>query len=186
MKNFQEKVAEHTLKLLSSNEWSTISFEKICLKLKLNKKKMSKHFKDKNDLLKNINQYFDDKILIAIKSLDTSTSRDMIFEIMMLRFDLLNCYRKSILKIFEIFKSQPKIFIILLPVFINSIILIAKASNIETKGILGSIKIKGMLVIYFSTFLTWVKDEKPALNKTMTALDNYLERAENFLKLVKS
>ena len=61
----------------------------------------------------------------------------------------------------------------------------AKSSNIETKGIIGSVKVKGLLVIYFSTFLTWVKDESISLDKTMTVLDRYIEKAEKILQLLK-
>ena len=61
----------------------------------------------------------------------------------------------------------------------------AKSSNIETKGLIGTIKIKGLLIIYFSSFLTWIKDETSSLDKTMNALDNYLDKADNILKLLK-
>ena len=186
MKNIQAKVAKQTLKSLYSTEWKSISLDKICKKIKLDKKKASKYIKNKHDLLKNINQYFDDQILIAVKSVDKSTSRDMLFEIIMLRFDLLNQYRKPILKIFNIFKYQPKNFIFLLPSFIKSISIIAKVANIETNGIKGNIKIKGILVVYFSTFLTWIKDEDSSLDKTMTSLDNYLNKAEGLLKLIEN
>ena len=82
-------------------------------------------------------------------------------------------------------KYNPKNFIILIPSFINSIEIMAKSSNIETKGIIGSMKVKGLLVIYFSTFLTWVKDESISLDKTMTVLDRYIEKAEKILQLLK-
>ena len=186
MESFQVRIAEQTLRALFSNDWNLISLDIICKKLKLDKKKVSKHFKNKHDLLKNINQYFDDQILKGIKSIEKSTPKDMLFEILMLRFDLLNRYRKSILKIFNIFKYQPKNFVMLLPSFINSIALMASAANIETKGIKGNIKLKGILVIYFSTFLIWIKDDNSSLDKTMNTLDNYLERAEVFLKLLEN
>ena len=86
---------------------------------------------------------------------------------------------------FKVFKNNPKTFIVLIYPFIESIEMMAKLSNIKTKGIVGNIKLKGLLVIYFSTFLTWVKDESPTLDKTMSVLDNYLEKAENVLKLLR-
>ena len=45
--------------------------------------------------------------------------------------------------------------------------------------------IKVLLIIYFDTFLTWAKDNNPSLDKTMTTLDNYLQRAENIIKFFK-
>ena len=185
MKNLQAKIAQQTLKLLKTHEWKSISINMICDTLKLNKKKISSNIKSKKDLLKHINQYFDDLILVKIKSVEKSTPKDMIFEIFMLRFDLLNRYRSSIKKIFKVFKYNPKNFIILIPSFINSIEMMAKSSNIKTKGMIGVMKLNGLLIIYFSTFLTWIKDESSSLDKTMTVLDNYLERAENVLKFFK-
>ena len=185
MKNLRAKIAQQTLKLLKLRKWKTISIDNICKNLKISKKEISKNIKNKNDLLKNINQYFDDCMMVEIKSLEKSSSRDMIFEIFMLRFDLLTNYRVSVLKIFTIFKKNPNKFIILLPSFITSIEKIAKASNIKTANIIGRMKIKALLIIYFATFLTWTKEENPSLDKTMTTLDNYLQRAENIIKFFK-
>ena len=100
MKTIRAKIAQQTLELLITREWKSISINLICRKLKLSKKKISRTIKNKNDLLKNINKYFDDKMLVEVKLVEKSTSQDMIFEIFMLRFDLLNRYRISIIKIF--------------------------------------------------------------------------------------
>ena len=185
MKALRAKIAQQTLQLLTTNEWQSISIDIICKKLKLSKKKIPRNIKNKNDLLKNINQYIDDLMIVEIKSVEKSTTSDMVFEILMLRFDLLNRYRFSILKIFNFFKSNPNKFIVLIPSFIESIEMMAKFSNIETRGMIGIVKLKGLLIIYFSTFLTWIKDESPSLDKTMTILDNYLKGTENVLKLFK-
>ena len=185
MKKIRKRVAEQTLKLLLSFEWELISIDLICKRLKIDKKTISRFIKNKHDILININQFFDSQVLISLKSIEHSTSRDMLFEIFMIRFDVLSKYRKSVLNIFKIFKKQPNYFIFLLPYFITSISIMAKHANINIKGINGSMMIKGMLIIYFSTFLIWAKDESTSLDKTMISLDKYLKRAEIFLKLVK-
>ena len=118
------KIAIVTLKYILFNKWETLSIEHISNKSKVSKKKITHFIKNKHDLLKNINQYFDDKILESSKLLDQSTSKDMLFEILMMRFDLLNQHRRSLIKIFDIFKKKPHKFILLLPSFINSMILI--------------------------------------------------------------
>ncbi len=185
MNKIRSKVAILTLQYILFNKWKTISVEKIFKKSKISKKKFSDLIKNKQDLLKNINQYFDDKILESSKLIDQSTSKDMIFEILMMRFDLLNQHRKSLIKIFNVFKGNPKEFVFLLPSFIESMILMSNISHIKNDGIVGNLKIKGLLIIYFSTFLIWIKDESTSLDKTMTALNNYLIRAETLLKIFK-
>ena len=185
MKKLRDKIATETLKFLLFNKFESISIDKISKRLKINKKKISNLIKNEQDLLKNINRYFDDQILESSKLIDKSSSKDMIFEILMTRFDLLNQHRKSITRIFNVFIKQPQKFLFLLPSFIESMILMSNCSHIKTEGIIGNFKIKGLLIIYFSTFLTWIKDESNSLDKTMTALDNYLVRAENFLSILK-
>ena len=49
---------------------------------------------------------------------------------------------------------------------------------------MGQLKVKGVFIVYLSSFLVWIKDDTPSLEKTMTALDNYLDKAGKILKLV--
>ena len=185
MKKLRAKVAIATLRYTLANKWESISIDKISKKLKINKKKISNLIKNKHDLLKNINRYFDHQILESSKLLDQSTPKDMIFEILMMRFDLLNQHRKSIIRIFNVLIKKPQEFILLLPSFIESMISMSNISHIKIEGIIGNFKIKGLLIIYFSTFLVWLKDDTKSLDRTMTALDNYLIRAENFLSILQ-
>ena len=185
MRKLRDKIAIESLKYTLNNKWESISVDKISKKLKINENKISNLIKNKQDLLRNINRYFDDRILESSKLLDQSTSKDMIFEILMMRFDLLNQHRKSIIIIFNVLIKKPRKFIFLLPCFIESMISMSNISHIKIEGIIGNFKIKGLLIIYFSTFLIWIKDESNSLDKTMTALDNYLIRAENFFSILQ-
>ena len=181
VKNIEIKIAEEMLKLLKNNSFKFITVELILKKLRLPKKKIPNNIRNKNDLLKNLNNYFDNQILAKISSIEKSHSRDMMFEILMIRFDLLNRYRNSVIKIFNFLKKNPKNFISLIPGFVKSVDMMARSSNINTKGIIGRIKLKGLIIIYFSSFITWVKDESSSLDKTMKVLDNYLKKAEYIL-----
>ena len=58
-------------------------------------------------------------------------------------------------------------------------VLIANLTKTPTKGIKGSIFIKGLLVIYFLSFLTWKEDNSKSLESTMTSLDKYLDQFIN-------
>ena len=65
-------------------------------------------------------------------------------------------------------------------------IVTAEVSKYNVNGIIGSIRLKGLSFVYFLTFLKWLDDKTPSLEKTMTVLDSYLERAEILLKMVKA
>ena len=184
MRNVNIKIGEQILKLLKKYELKNISVELIYKKLKLNNKKKLLRINNKRDLLKCINEYFDNKMKIKLRSIDKSSSRDMIFEILMIRFDLLNEHRVAVKKIFNFLMTKPDIFILLLPSFIKSMDFMSTIAGIKTNKTLDFVKLKGLLVIYFSTFLTWIKDEKSSLDTTMKVLDNNLNKAENILNLI--
>ena len=67
--------------------------------------------------------------------------------------------------------------IILLAPFLESMILMASLADIRIKGLNGQLIIKGIFIIYIATFYVWLNDDSESLEKTMTALDNYLEKA---------
>ena len=168
---------------MKKKDWNKLKLEEVKAKTKV--KNFNKEIKNKNYLLKNINKYIDFKLRDDLKNIDQSSKKDMIFEILMSRFDILQKNRLSIISIFKSFKKTPNDFIILLPSFIDSIIMIAKNANVSTSGLLGRINIKGILIIYFSTFLIWIKDDTDSLEKTMNSLDQNLDKAEKLINYFK-
>ena len=178
------KLAETTLLVLNKKSWNSIKLEEICKKSKINKKKLQRKIDSKLDLLSNINRYFDLQLTNTSETVDQSSHKDMIFEIMMLRFDILQNYRKSIIRIFNAFKRKPQELLLLLPSFIESMVVITRMAKIPISGLKGNLKIKGLLVIYFLSFLVWTKDNCDSLEKTMKSLDNYLNNAGSLLSIL--
>ncbi len=169
------QIASKTLKLLEKK-----SFENITLTEVIGNKK-NKFLNSKVDLIININKYFDFLLKDNCKTIEVSTTKDMLFEVMMARLDILNDYRKSVKNIINFLTTNPKIIIKLFPSYIKSIILISTLSNIDINGIKGIPKLKGVFVICLLIIYTWNKDESISLEKTMTTLDKYLD---NFIKLI--
>ena len=178
------ELAKTTLLLLEKKSWQSIKINEVYNKTKKNNEKLKNIVTNKRDLLRNINNYFDFKLRNSADAIDQSSHKDMIFEIIMMRFDILQIYRKPIIKIFEFFKERPQELIFLLPSLIESMMTIAIFAKIPIDGIKGNLKIKGLLIIYFSSFLIWVKDNSESLEKTMTSLDNNLDRAGMLLNVI--
>jgi hypothetical protein len=108
----------------------------------------------------------------------------MLFEVLMALFDLLKNNRKSFIEIYKVLKKKPQYFITLLPSFLESMIVTAELSKFNVNGLKGSIKLKGLMLVYFTTFFQWLDDKSPSLEKTMTDLDKNLDQAEKFRKLL--
>jgi len=177
------KIAETVLFLLKNKNWNDLSLEEIKKKSKI--QKFDKLIKNKKAIIKKINEYFDYKLSFRLKNIEQSNNKDMIFEILMMRFDILQKYRKGILSIFNSFKGKPQDLVFLLPNIIDSIILMVNYTNVSTKGIKGQLKIKGIVIIYISSFFAWMNDDTPSLDKTMITLDKNLDQAGKILSFIK-
>ena len=173
-------IALKTLKLLKKKSWGEIRLEEIIK----NSKKHKQSIKTKNDLLKNINRYVDYLLKKETSSIEKSSTKDMLFEVIMARFDVLQKYRDSFLTLFDSYKLKPQKSIILIPSFLESMFLTASLANIEIKGIKGSLTIKGIFIIYIATYLEWMNDTSKSLEKTMTTLDQYLNKASKILNFI--
>ena len=178
-----KKIAESALILLKSKNWRDLTL--FAIKKKSKVKKFNKLIKNKNTVIKKINKYFDYILFLKLKNIEQSNNKDMIFEILMMRFDILQKYRKGVISIFTSFRSKPQNLVFLLPSIIDSIVLMVNCTNISSKGILGQLKIKGILLIYISSFFTWIKDDSISLEKTMTTLDKSLDQAGSILSFIK-
>ena len=137
---------------------------------------------NKIDLILNINDFFDFQLKKNLVNIEKSSQRDMLFEIMMARYDILNEYRTSVKNIINHFMSRPQGVLKLIPKLIESKILIATFANINPSGIQGVIKIKIIFALYYITLFTWFNDENESLEKTMSVLDKYLNNIEKVIK----
>ena len=183
MNRYQAKIAKATLMFVNKKSWDLVNHDAIIKKTKIKKIDLEGLINKKVDLLININHFFDFQLNNMSNEIEQTTKKDMIFEVMMMRFDILQIYRKPILKIFDSFKQRPKQLIYLIPSFIESMVLMASIAKIPINGVKGNLIIKGLLVVYFASFLIWIKDNESSLEKTMTSVDIYLDRANNFLNI---
>ena len=179
MIEFEKKIAQQTLSILKKKSWNTFSLEQVLKSVKVKKT----NIKTKFDLLKLISKYVDYLLINNTKSLENSSTKDMLFEVLMARFDILEENRKAFLEIYKILKKNPQQLIKLLPTFLESMIITAELSKYKVNGLKGSIRLKGLMLIYVITFFQWVDDKEPSLEKTMTALDKNLDQAEKLSKL---
>ena len=169
-------LAKKTLQYLEKKKLRDINLENFLSKTKVS------GMNNKIDLILNINDFFDFQLKKNLVNIEKSSQRDMLFEIMMARYDILNEYRPSVKNIINHFMSRPQGVLKLIPKLIESKILIATFANINPSGIQCVIKIKIIFALYYITLFTWFNDENESLEKTMSVLDKYLNNIEKFIK----
>ena len=114
MIDLEKKIALKTLNILKKKSWSSITLQQVLN----NNKNIKINIKSKFDLFKNINRYVDFILINKMKSIENSSTKDMLFEVLMARFDILELHRKSFLEIYKTLKQNPQYFIKLLPSFL--------------------------------------------------------------------
>ena len=161
MIELEKKIAQKTLEILKKKSWRALSLDEVLKNNKNNKI----HIKSKLDLLKNISRYVDEELIKQMRFLENSSTKDMLFEVLMARFDILQLNRKSFLEIYKVFKKKPQYFIKLLPSFVESMIVTAELSKYNVNGLKGGIKLKGLMIVYFITFFKWMDDKNSSFHQ---------------------
>jgi len=169
-------LAKKSLKYLEKKKLRDINLKNFLSNTKV------RDINNKIDLILNINDFFDFLLKKNLENIEKSSQRDMLFEIMMARYDILNEYRISVKNIINHFMYRPKDVLKFISKLVESKILIATFANINLNGIQGILKIKIIFGLYYITLFTWYNDENENLEKTMSVLDKYLNNIEKIFK----
>jgi AcrR family transcriptional regulator len=135
-------------------------------------------FGSKTDIIAALVRAVDDEVLKrAPKRNEGESVRDRLFDVIMMRFDVVAPY-KAALK--SIAGSGPADLALAGP-FLSSQHWMLQAAGIATDGPTGALKVAGLGVAYASVFRIWLEDDDPGLARTMAALDRRLRRGERTL-----
>ena len=95
-------LAKNTLRYLEKKKLRDMNLKNFLFNTKV------PNINNKIDLILNINDFFDFQLKKNLINIEKSSQRDMLFEIMMARYDILNEYRTSVKNIINYFMSDHK------------------------------------------------------------------------------
>ena len=182
-RNPQKKVILASLKLALEKNWDKISLGDIAKAANVPISEFHQIFRSKNSILIAFHQQMDTEVFSNVATASSNeTVRDQLFELLMLRFDVLTRQKMAITKIiYNTISRNPIASFIGLKNSQASMGMTLESAGVSTKGLLGQLKVNGLLAVYLSTFFTWLKDDTPDLTRTMAELDKGLARAEEVL-----
>ena len=180
----ESRIISASLKLALEREWQQISLEDIANAAEIPLNEVSQKFRSKISVLKAFNKNINSETMTNLPSSPSNTAiRDQIFEILMLKFDALSPHKQAISRIIQgTIGKDPIASVIGLEVtriFMKDTL---EAVGISTRGMIGHLKINGLLIVYLKTICTWLRDDSPDLAKTMADLDKSLTCAEKVLR----
>lgn len=177
----KEEIVRKTLELASDLGWEFLTLRDVAEANDLSLSELRGYFEDKSDILAALGRMIDRRVLGDVDEPDPEAShRDLLFDILMERFDALNDYRAGVVSVYQAFRYDPKQVVISMPHLCRSMSWMLEAAGIDTNGVKGAARVAGLTGVYLKTVRVWVKDDSPDMSKTMAALDKALGNAEKF------
>lgn len=133
-------------------------------------------FRDRTSLLLRFGQHADRLALAA--GVSDGPVRDRLFEILMRRIDALQAQRDGVLALFRALPTDPMTAGLLATATLGSMAWMLEAAGIEATGVMGRLRVQGLMVVWLATVRAWTRDNGEDLSATMAALDAALRRAD--------
>ena len=179
--NYSEKIIiNKSFELSEKIGWERFSFQKLSEKEKIPLNFLKTNYKCKYTVIEKFSQMIDRQVESNIRADDLmdSSIKDKLFELIMLRFDELESFKKALKNIFLSTKKNPLLISIISKNLLNSFDFYLEVSNSYQNSPTDIFKKNFLLLIYSLVFETWLNDNSEDLSKTMSQLDKYLSIAE--------
>jgi AcrR family transcriptional regulator len=164
------------LRLAGKRDWGNITLADVAKEAGLTLSVLSQMFECREDIICAYGRRVDADVLQSFEG--SGSERDMLFDILMERFERLNRDRRAVLSILKASCTDPKQLVISLPHIARSMAWMCEACGIETQGWKGAARVAGLTGVYVWALRSWRDDESSDMGKTMATLDRALGRME--------
>jgi len=184
----ENKYIKKGFDLINDIGWEEFSLEKLSTQEKIPINDLKVFFKCKNSIVDKFSRMIDKNIesKLRIDDFKDSSKKDILFELIMMRFDEMEGFKGSLVKILDVSKNKPLLISIITKNVMNTMDFFLELSNSYNNYAFDFLKKNFLFIIYSITFKTWLSDDTEDLSKTMAELDKLLSTAENFQQKVSS
>ena len=182
----KEKFFKSVFDFIEINRFANFSLDELSKQKNINMPKIEKYFISEYQLIDAFMKMINDQVYkeISDPNIDKTSTKDTLFEFIMIRFDKLSPYKKGLIKIYEQVRKKPRLLNLISKKIYNFIQTIFNLSGAKKNFILDKLSINSLFLIYLYVFNTWIKDNTSEMSKTMSDLDSCLSRAEMVMKIV--
>lgn len=105
-------------------------------------------------------------------------ARDRLFDVLMRRFDAMQPHKAAVTAMAHDLGREPLAAFCAWPRLIKSMAWMLEAAGLDSSGLAGLVRTKGLAVFYLAALRTWLSDDSVDLARTMAMLDRGLRQAE--------
>jgi len=184
----EKKYIKKGFDLINDIGWEKFSIEELSIREKIPLNELKVYFKCKYSIVEKFSKMIDLNIesKLRIQDFNDSSKKDILFELIMMRFDEMEEFKGSLVKVLDASKNKPLLISIITKNVFNSMDFFLELSNSYNNYAFDVLKKNFLFIIYSITFKTWLSDNTADLSKTMAELDRLLSTAENFQKKISS
>ena len=181
----EEKIINAAMKLAAAQGWRTLTLHDIAKAAKLKLSEMPAHFSSKTAILAAYGRRIDARVLdeASAEEMGGESARDRLFDVLMMRFDAMAGEKAALKRIAEDMKREPLSSAVLARPMLQSMSWMLEAAGIDSSGIAGAVRARGLALIWASAFNAWLDDDDDQ-SKTMAVLDRRLADAAMLIERV--
>lgn len=179
--DLESRIVETALALADEEGWNRFSVAAVAARADAPLTAVYAMFPTKAHVLCRIFAHHDRAVLSGGLA-DDESPRDRLFEVMMRRFDALQAHRYAVTRIIREAPMDPLSAVASLPALAQSMAWMLETAGISANGLTGSLRIKGLSLVYINVLRTWLDDDSEDMARTMAALDRDLRRADGVVQ----
>lgn len=167
------------LSLAALQGWRRTNLSDIAAEAGLSLAELHAQYRSKHEILVAWMARVDAEMLAALDPGEAKEShRDRLFSVIMRRLDALERHKLAVRSILRDVACDPAEAVALgLCAAPRSLVWMLEAAGLESTGLRGRLRLKGLGLIYAQALQTWLSDDSADLAKTMATLDRALQRA---------
>ncbi len=181
--DIHERIFAAAMAVAARTGWRRAALRDVAQEAGLSLAELHAQYRSKAAILNGIGDHADRAVLAETpqQAEDGQSPRDRLFDVLMRRFETLAPYREGLAAIAREAAAISAIDAVCgVQRMLVSMSWMLEAAQIGSGGMLGTLRAKGLAIVYAATFATWLRDDSSGLDRTMAALDRNLARAERF------
>lgn len=180
-KSPEDKIIDAALKLALTQGWRDLALADIAAEAKIGLPELADIFHSKAEILAAFARRIDAEVLAAAEAegIEGESPRDRLFDVLMLRFDALGPQKPALKRIALDLAGDPVGAMSLIRPALQSIGWMLEAAGIDSSGLRGAIRVRGVALVWAAAFRVWLNDGEDQA-KTMAELDKRLRQAEEW------
>ena len=181
------KLINAAFQMIEKQGWQKFSLKRLADEKKISIVEVNQIFRKKEDILKEFSSMIDLQVEknFDFRDLENSSTKDNLFELIMLRLELMRPYKKALKNIILALRSNLSMIKSVSFKILNSLDFYLELTNAYDGSFFDIFKKKVILFIYTQTFVVWINDDSEEMSKTMSELDKMLSFSEKITNSFK-